>query len=388
MRRLLASSALVLALLAAALPARAQDPGVEQLKGRFAPQEQILLSGLLADPRAAGEFAADGRGDQAVFESKWRARLASYSQDYLAKNHPLNEKASSLKEAVEPGQWGMLMATLRALKKSDSWADQAKLKIFLGMIEDADDGLKAGDPRAARKVQGTAAPKLSEAMTEYLGSAAARQAVADQKKRDDAARAEQERLAQLSKDDAGRAQLAREEQARKEQAAKDEAARAEQARQDQARRDQAAARDQAAKKQLENADRAAQNGGDLSRTFDGAVTGGPPPLSVTPADGTGGGAGGSGGSAASRLGGPTVPTLTVKPGPPSPSVGPDDDMAELRSMKKEAQDKTGWRKWAAAGAGAVLGGLLGFLLGGPIGAVIGAALGGGGAFLGAKHFWA
>jgi hypothetical protein len=382
MRRL----ALTLALLSAPLLALAQDPGLEALKGRFDAKEQILLSGLLANPQVAGEFANDGKSDPQSFQIKWRAKLAAFSQDYLAKEHPVNEQAHSLKEAVEPAQWGMLMATLRALKKSDTWADQAKLKIFLGMIEDADDGLKVGDARAAHKVEKTANPKLAEALTEYLNSDAAKSAVAEQKRRDDAARQELARKEQLSKDQAGRDQLAREEQARKEQATKDSVAK-EQATKDQAAKDQAA---RTAKDQLDAAERAArlagqkppeQGAGDIGKSFDGGTPGG---TGGTVVDGSGS----QGGSSSSLMKPGKTPTLTVKPGVPSPSLGQDDDMAELASMRKEAQSKTGWRKWAAGGAGLVVGGLLGLLLGGPIGLVIGAAVLGGAAFFGAKHFWA
>jgi hypothetical protein len=95
--------------------------------------------------------------------------------------------------------------------------------------------------------------------------------------------------------------------------------------------------------------------------------------------------GGSAGGSLPTLSAPGAPALTVKPGVPSPSLSEDDDMAELRGMKKDA--KGGWRKWAVGSAGLLLGGLLGFLIGGPIGLAVGAALLGGGAFLGARYLW-
>ena len=378
--------ALVLAL---PLLALAQSAGVEALKGRFSPQEQILLSGLLASPQTAQEFARDGAGDQAAFETKWRARLAQFSTDYMSRPHPLNEKAHSLKEAVEPAQWAMLMATMRALKNSSSWTDQAKLKIFLNMIENADDGLKAGDASDAHKVESTANPKLTEAMQEYLATPAAKKAVADQARADQEAKErvarEQAARDQAAREQAERDRLAREQQPPKEQPAKTPGktpvAKTPPPVKVPPAKDDAAERERTAREQLEAAERARGNTGTVVDGSNGQGTpvAEAPPVQAIPAAGGGG----------------QVPTLTLpsasvpaaRAGVPSPSVSQDDDMAELRSMKKEAQGKTGWRKWGAGGAGLVLGGLLGLLLGGPIGAAVGAALLGGGAFLGARYLW-
>lgn len=378
------SLALLLALPVLAL---AQSAGLDALKGRFTPPEQILLSGLLANPQAAQEFVKDGAGDQAAFETKWRARLAQFSTDYMGRPHPLNEKAHSLKEAVEPAQWGMLMATMRALKASSSWTDQAKLKIFLNMIDDADEGLKAGDARDAHKVESTANPKLTDAMQQYLASPAAKKALADE------ARLEQEARERAAREQADREQAERDRLAREQQPpakdqpgqppAKTPAAKTPPPAKVPAGGGDAAERERTAREQLEAAERARGNTG---RVVDGSNGQGSPVAEIPPVQVTPGAGAGSGGS---------LPVLTLPSGSgsgpaahaavPAPSSVQDDDMAELRGMKKDARG--GWRKWGAGGAGLLLGGLLGFLLGGPIGAAVGAALLGGGAFLGARYLW-
>jgi hypothetical protein len=345
------------------------------------PQEQILLAGPLADPAAAREYAANPD------PTLWRARLVEFCKRYRASPPPLNEKASSLKGAMTPAQWAMLMATIRALKKSDSWADQAKLKIFIGMIEDADEGLKNGDPADARKVEKTANPPLFEAMDAFLATPAAQAAVAKiaaDKAATDKAAADKAAADKAAADKAAADKLAADKVAHEKALA------------DAKRRNDLAAQERLAKEQkardaLEQARRAAEEkAADQGKTFDNSAPKKDDPAVVAPGETP---------VVVPESGSqPTkdVPTL-AKPdastsvggsgggGPPSPAAG--DDMAELRQMKKETEDRGGWRKYAAGGLGAVLGGLLGFLLGGPIGAVIGAAAGGAGGFFLVKKFW-
>lgn len=334
MRALLFALALVLA----PLCARAQSA---EAVAKFTPQEQILLPGLLADPAENARFAQEAKaGVDDAFMLRWRGRLADFSKGYLAKKHDINEKAPTLRQALEPSEWAILMATLKALGKSTSWGDQAKFKIFMGMVESADEGLKAGDPSGARKVAETAEPKLVEALKEFLASDNAK-----------AGLAEQTRLAALEK---AQAETAREQ-----------------------------------------AEKAAQTPKTAERVFDATpkkkkvVTtpvDEPTPVIVPPVE-------------EQKKEPPVVlskpaktetPSLVVKNEPPAPassSIGADDDFAQLKKMKQDNQDKTGSRKWYAAGLGALLGGLIGFLVGGPIGALAGAALLGGAGFVGARHFF-
>lgn len=384
---------LVLALIlaaAAAVPAFAQDPAVDAFKQRFAPQEQILLALVLADPATAAQFSRDAHqpADPTVMAA-WRTRIALASQSYLATEHPTNEKAATVQGMVEPGEWAALMVSLKMLANG-GLGDQAKFKIFLAMIDDANDGLKEGDTASAHRVIKMARPKLTDAMKEWLATDAGKAALAAAKEK-----ADRDRQAELDRQK--QAELDRQEAERKKtppattQPSTTLPSTTQPSTQPST---QPVTRQPVVKKPdpkpttqtppkpgaaLDQAKKAAGEGS-AEQTFDGAgsakelpVVTIPPVTTEVPSPST------SGLLPSTKGGG--VPNLTVLP--PSPSQG-DDDLAELRQMKKKV---SGGKKWYAAGGGALLGGLLGFLLGGPIGAIIGAAVAGGAGYFGGKYLW-
>jgi len=163
--------------------ARAGQPRtpVETFTSSFTQQEQILLAGVLADPQNAREFAKDASGPatQAVFD-KWRQRIALFSREYLDAPHPVDESARSVKDMVAASEWQMLMTSLRMLSEGGI-ADQAKFRIFLAMLDNANDDLKADPPdtRNAHKVINLGRSKVSESMKDYLSSPTGRAALAE-----------------------------------------------------------------------------------------------------------------------------------------------------------------------------------------------------------------
>jgi hypothetical protein len=69
--------------------------------------------------------------------------------------------------------------------------------------------------------------------------------------------------------------------------------------------------------------------------------------------------------------------LTAAP-PPSPSAsaaGDDDFMKRVEGMGSGQKPSFGYAKWIGAGLLGLIGGLIGFLVGGPVGAAVGAAIG-------------
>lgn len=381
---------LVLALIlaaAAAVPALAQDPAVDAFKQKFAPQEQILLAVVLADPSAAAQFSQDAhRPADPTVMAAWRSRIALAARDYLATSHPTNEKATTVQGMVEPGEWAALMVSLKMLANG-GLGDQAKFKIFLAMIDDANDGLKEGDTASAHRVINMARPKLTDAMKEWLATDAGKTALAAAQEAAARAKQKAERERQAELDRQRQAELDRQEAERKKTAPETTQPAATQPATTQPS-GKPAAQPVVKKPQTKTPPKTgtaldqakdASRQGSAEQTFDGAGSAKEPPATtIPPVETTDLPAASSSGLLPSTKG--SVPNLAVIP--PSPSQG--DDLAELRQMKKKV---SGGKKWYAAGGAALLGGLLGFLLGGPIGAVIGAALAGGGGYLAGKYLW-
>jgi len=249
--------------------------------------------------------------------------MAIFAQDYLGRTHPI-KPGKMVQEMVEPEEWGALMATMRVLSRGSA-GDQIKMRIFVGMLENADKGLEEGDDSAAMRVIGMARPELAKALESYSDSETARSALAEHRRAQElAARTAQEQAEKI-----------REETERARQAGTpEEAARL-------------------ASRGFHNQD----NSGDAPVDASGGRREGP---------GTSSGSPGSTGQTDPK------PPLTVKP----PETQ-KDDMEELRRLKEGV---SGHKAIYAGIGGALLGGLLGFLLGGPIGAAIGAVVLGGAAW--------
>ena len=384
MRALVAAA--VLGLLACGRAAAQQGPALQQ---SLTPQEQVLLSGVLADPAKAQAFAADARaGVTAQAQQRWRDEIAVFCRDYLARPHGINASGKTVRDMVEPAEWAVLMTSLRMLAQG-SLIDKAKFKIFLGRIDDANDDLKDGDASSARKLIAEARPMLAKAAQDYLATplgaaalsdakrkeeqAAAARAAADAKAKADAqARAQADAKAKADADAAAKAK------AQAEQAAARARAQRQAQRSAPSRRAGAAAPPAPAHSALdqargvERAARGAGTGAGSSAELNGRYDGSAPHGDSSVVDARPGAPASPAGSGLLPSSGVSVPTLTVEP--PAPQ---QDDLAELHQMSKKVSGK---KKYFAAGGGALLGGLLGFLLGGPIGAVLGAAAGGAGGF--------
>lgn len=343
-----------LVLLICTTAALAADPS-DALTAKFSPQEQILLSGVLADPAQKAEFDKDaqsGAADAAV-KTKWLSRISTFSQDYLSKPHGYNDKAATVKDLGEPAEWSMLMTTLRKME-TGGIMDQAKMKVFIGMIDDANDDLKRGDTESGHKVVDMGRKNLADALKDYLASPDGKAGTAE------AARLKAQPPAQqitppVQPDPNAPVKAA--------QPAPVGTAGV-------GNTNPSGALDQAAKAKLE-AEAAAKSGNSTtgSPTYENSTT--PPGQAgatvqgqvqdkfqsgLAPATGPGAGA----------------PNLISK-GPPSPG---GDDMAELHQMKKEvAGNKTLYATIGGAVLGAGIGIGLAFLLGGPIGILMALVLG-------------
>jgi len=366
MRKLIAG----LILLMCASAVFAADPS-DALTAKFSPQEQILLSGVLADPAQKAEFDKDaqsGAADDDV-KTKWLARISTFSQDYISKPHGYNDKAATVKDLGEPAEWSMLMTTLRKME-TGGIMDQAKMKVFIGMIDDANDDLKRGDTESGHKVVDMGRKNLEDALKDYLASPDGKAGTTE------AARLKAQPPAQQIttpvQPDPTQTPL-------KQPGAVGTAG--------VANTNPSGAMDQAAKAKLE-AEAAAKAGNSTtgSPTYENSTTPTGQGAALVqgqvqdkfqsglgPATGPGAGA----------------PNLTVK-GPPSPG---GDDMAELHQMKKEvAGNKTLYATIGGAVLGAGIGIGLALLLGGPLGVLMAVVLIGaiGGAYAGhalGKKLW-
>lgn len=174
-----------MALLLAPLGAYAEDP--DAFRRRFTPQEQIILSAVLADRAAFAEFATDAQNPDAAAMTKWRAKAALYAKGYLSKEHlsrfqdAQGRPIRNLKDAVEPGEWAALMYTLELMASGDA-VQRGKMKIFAGMIKSADAALKtdaADRTEEAADVIKLGRDNLREALTEFVNSEAAKTALAE-----------------------------------------------------------------------------------------------------------------------------------------------------------------------------------------------------------------
>jgi len=131
-----------------------QDPAATAFKANFNTPEQILLAGLLNDGAQAKSFAQDARLPVTPdLLDRWRANMVLFAKDYISKAHPLNENARTVQQMVEPSEWATLKTSLKFLE-SGSWADQAKVKAMVMMIDHAKREARPGrHRRGARRRQ-------------------------------------------------------------------------------------------------------------------------------------------------------------------------------------------------------------------------------------------
>jgi predicted house-cleaning noncanonical NTP pyrophosphatase (MazG superfamily) len=307
--------ALFLAALLAA-PAAAADIQAELLE-----PERRLLGAVLADSAKAAEYqadclAADDAAQKPALVLKWRAAAAAQAESYMKGALPTNPEAKTLKEMLDPSEWGYLMATIR-LMEPGFIKDQV-----ISMIEKADADLATGDPERAESFIKMARDKAREDVAEYQKT--------------------EEYLAGLA--EASRRRI------------------------------------EAAKKAKEQAEQAEKDG----RTFDG---GGPKQDEVVVVPPSNGGE--SKKEEIKLQPSKDRPNLVVNPGqkpvePPAPSLAVNDDMAELRRMKKGQGGFLGILGLIAPVLTAIVGGVIGAFTGGIAGAAIGAAAGYGLGVLGRK----
>ncbi|MBI5623745.1 MAG: hypothetical protein HY924_08210 [Elusimicrobia bacterium] len=331
----------------------AEDPQVA-IFSQFNADEQTLMAGLLSDPAEAAAFqkeaAAAGDNPQAVKDAvtRWRGKIVAQATAYISRE-PATKAGKTVKEMVEPAEWGGLMHYLRTMEPG------LKKDIILGMLKDANEKLSKGDDSRARMVIATSRKTIRETTTKYLQSSLAKNAPAE---------AERLRKAEESKSaEVERQRLADAERARKAL--------------EQARRAQEAA-ERAGKAPADEAKHGAAPVFDGDRAKDALVVdGGSAPKEPEPAVET-----------APQLSRPDLALNPPKPGEkkpavvvPSPSSGSDED--ELAKMESGSGGAGTVRKWAMVG-----GGVLGLLVGaffGPIGLLVGAALGVGAGYLVSKH---
>lgn len=380
MRHLIAALTVLLCVSAASA-----DPNTDALKAKFNDQQQILLSGVLADPAQASEFAKDA-GSGADVKLKWLSRISSFSQDYLGRQHVFNDKAASVKDVGEPSEWAMLMTTLRKMQNGGI-LQQAKMKVFIGMIDDANDGLKKGDASGAHKVVEMGRGNLKDALNEFLasGDGKAGLAEAERLRREEQARkAEEEKQRQAELERQKQAELEKQKQAQTPPPAQPGKPKTPPKKADPVP-DPAALKPAAnPSKAIDEAERARQEAeaaarartGGNSPTYENgsSQTGNSAPVVTAPSS-SGSGAPLSSGLTPAKPGG--QPSLAVSE-PPAPG----DDMAELHQMKEKVKGhKTLYATIGGGVAGGLLGFLIGSLLGGPIvGLLVGAAMAAGGAY--------
>ncbi|MBI3553075.1 MAG: hypothetical protein HY077_11220 [Elusimicrobia bacterium] len=324
----------------------AADPDVETFKKQFADQEQILLSGVLADPGQASEFATDAKaGSFETVKLKWYGRISAFSSGYLAAPHVNNDKAAEVRAMVEPAEWAMLMTTLRKMKDG-GLLQQGKMNVFIGMIDDANADLKRGDTEAAHKVVKMGRDELAKALNEYLASPNGKAGLAQPPKDKPVAPPKSSQPPKPAHPDKKTPEV-KEPVVAGTASDDDEAAKA--------------------RAQAERIRNELQNGGNGSKGYEGDKNSGGAPVVI------GGGTTGNGSVELQPSGPGAKPSLVVK-GPPSPA-GEGDDMDELHKMKKEVKGHKSLFATIGGGLlGAIIGGLIGMIFG-PVGMIVGAAAG-------------
>ncbi len=361
------SALLWLALLLAPAPGRAASPS-DAFAREFAPQERILLSGVLADPAEAREFAQDAAAPGQAALDKWRERVALFSQQYLQSPPPINEAGRSLEQMVVPAEWEMLMTALRMLS-AGGLAQEAKFRIFLAMIDRANRDLAANPPdsRMAHKVIAMGRSDLTESMRDYLAGPVGRSALAEALRL--RALALQQQRQNQSRQQRAEAQAAQEASARRRKQAADAAA---------AKKSEAARRLASARRQAEGASRTLRqaSGGSAEQAKEagnGGYDGGRAEVSA-PAE-AGGTYADPGGSSPPELPSLQPPTLPDLVGPSLKVPSPRSEQSELDQLNLARKKVSGHKKWFAALGLGLLGAAVGLLLGGPIGAAAGATAG-------------
>lgn len=366
---------LIAALLMLAVSAFAEPQ--KALMDRLLENERRLLGAVFADRAKSAEFAQDAQAvaaDPSKAEGivmKWRAETASFAQKYSSSQHPLRQ-GKTLREMAEPAEWAYLMQTLRLMEPG--WMKDT----VIGMIESAEADLKQGDPEKAEKFIKMARGKATDDIKEYQEKAEYKKGLAEaQRRREEAARKAKEEADRKVKEEADRKAKEEADRKAKEEAdrlAKKPAPAKPKPQPDKPKKPQpepeVVRKDptpppsggESAREQLE----AVQGRG--GSKYDG---GGSQADQTLPVDARGGSGAGKSPAPALQPSGER-PNLTVAKEPPAPE---DDDMAELKKMKRGKGGVAGIvQKWAPVG-GAVLGGLIGLIFGGPIGLLIGAAVG-------------
>lgn len=344
-----------------AVPAWAvEDPQVA-IFSQFVGDEQSMMAALLSDPAEAAAFqkeAAAAGNPQAVRDAvvRWRGRVAAYASSYVSRQPATNMSGRSVKEMVEPGEWGALMHFLRMMEPG------LKKDIVLGMIKDGNEKLAKGDASRAMTVISTARKIMRDSAEKYLQTPLAKNAQADAQR---LAAAEAERSKALEAEKAKTAEKAKEAERAKTAL-------------------------EAARRAREAAERAKTSPAEDAKTGPAPVYDGERPKETPVVDA------GEGPKDPEPVVGPAPqtgmrPDLALnppKPGEkrpqiivPSPSTGSDDE--ELSKMESGTGGTKTVKKYAMIG-----GGLLGLLVGaffGPIGMLVGAAVGVGAGYAASKY---
>ncbi|MFA6318250.1 MAG: hypothetical protein WC943_12625 [Elusimicrobiota bacterium] len=334
----------------------AEDPQVAVFS-QFNADERTLMAGLLSNPAEAAAFqkeAAEAAGNpQAVKDAvvRWRGKIVAEASRYVAREPVTNMAGRTVKEMVEPGEWGGLMHHLRMMEAG------IKKDIIIAMIKDANEKLAKGETGRAMGVIATARSTMKETMSKYLQTSVAKSAPAQ---------AESLRQAEAvrARASADKARLADAEKARQAL--------------EQARR----AKETAERGKTGSADEAKQG---AAPVYDGdrsketlVVDAGSAPKDPEPVV-----------EAAPQLS--RTPDLALNPPKPGerkpsiivpfPSTGSDE--AELAKMDSGSGGVKAVKKWGLLG-----GGLLGLLVGaffGPVGMLVGLAAGAGAGYLVSKR---
>ncbi|MBI4676311.1 MAG: hypothetical protein HY748_01885 [Elusimicrobia bacterium] len=325
--------------------AAAEDPQVA-IFSLLTADERTMMAGVLSDPAQAAAFqqeaAAAADNPQAIKEAviRWRAKLVTHASDYLKRQPATNTAGKSVKEMVEPAEWGVLMQYLRTMEAG------IKKDIILAMIKDANEKLAKGDNSRALPVIATARGSLKESAVKYLQTGEAKGALAEAEKLAAASAARDKAAldaARRAKDQAQRA--------------KEQAERAKTAPAEEAKTGPAPVYDGDNSKGAPVVDAGGKT--DPETAAETAPTGKRPDLALNP-----------------PKPGEKRPAIVV----PSPSTGSDEE--ELAKMESGSGGAKTVKKWAMAG-----GGLLGIIVGaffGPVGLAVGLAVGIGAGYLTSK----
>ncbi|MBI5209177.1 MAG: hypothetical protein HY927_04300 [Elusimicrobia bacterium] len=356
----------LLSLAVIAGPARADEDPQVAIFSQFNADEQTMMAGILSNPAEAEAFqkeaAAAAGNPEAIKDAvtRWRGKIVAHAADYVDRQPATNMAGKSVKEMVEPAEWGALMHFFRMMEPG------IKKDIILGMIKDANEKLAKGDNSRALSVIATARSTMKETTAKYLQTPLAKNAPAEARKlaaaeaqRGKAIEAEKTRIA-------GEAQRSKALEAEKARKALE-----------------------AARRAKEIAEKGKNAPAEEAKTGPAPVYDGEPSKETPVVDaGVGPKDPAPVGVTSPQLGG--TPDLALNPPKPVekkppvilpvPSQGSDED--ELAKMESGSGGAKAVKKWAMAG-----GGLLGLIVGaffGPIGLVVGLAVGVGVGYLGSK----